>query len=174
MLVARTTGCRSGRATAVADVDVVAVEGDVERADGERDSASLLDEPPQPRGERRAARLDPDECDPLETGAVGRSVSLDDLVSDAGEGLRDRLTVEELPRRGASGTCVVISLLSGLAGPGLKDCGGVYRARVMPPPESYSASSSSGSESASRASIASSTADSATSTLSGASSSAES
>ena len=63
MLVARTTGWRPGGRAAVADVDVVAVERDVERADRQRDAASLLDEPAQPRGERCAARLDPDERD---------------------------------------------------------------------------------------------------------------
>ena len=41
MLVARTTGCRPGRSPAVPDVDVVAVERDVERADRKLDAVTL-------------------------------------------------------------------------------------------------------------------------------------
>ena len=102
MLVARTVGWRPGGSTAVAHVHVVAVEGDVERADGELRPAALRDEPAQPRRERRAARLDPDERDTTEP-VSGLAVALDDLVRDAGESLRDRLSVEEEPRGGVFG-----------------------------------------------------------------------
>ena len=51
------------RAPSVADVDVVTMERDVERADGELEAAPLLDEASKPRRERRTARLDADECD---------------------------------------------------------------------------------------------------------------
>src|SRR5262245_14803983 len=52
-----------GQAASVADVDVVAVERDVQRSDRGRDTAPLLDEAPKSRCERRAAGLDADECD---------------------------------------------------------------------------------------------------------------
>jgi hypothetical protein len=51
--------------------------------------------------------LDADEGDAFELARP-----LDDLVCDAGERLRDRLAVA------SAGTCIDISLLSGLAGPG--------------------------------------------------------
>ena len=91
---------------------------------------ALFDQPCKPLGERHAACLDADEGDVAEVG-----IRLDDLVRDARERPRERVTVEEvlpgrLPRaaldRGAhsaagvdgTGACVVIRLLSGLAGPG--------------------------------------------------------
>ena len=49
----------------------------------------------------------------------GRRGALDDLMGDPRKRLRDRLGVEERASRSArSGTCVVIVLLSGLTGPG--------------------------------------------------------
>ena len=65
---------------AVADVDVVAVKGDVELAEVELDSGALLDQAAQTLGERHAARVDSDEGD-----LVDRCVALDDLVRDTGE-----------------------------------------------------------------------------------------
>ena len=52
---------------AVAHVDVVAMEGDVERAELELRPAPLGDQTAQARGERDAASLDADERDLLET-----------------------------------------------------------------------------------------------------------
>jgi hypothetical protein len=59
--VSRTTGCGPARRAAGADVDVVAVEGDVELAELELDAGALLDEAAQALRERHAARMDPDE-----------------------------------------------------------------------------------------------------------------
>src|SRR4029453_3389937 len=73
---------------AVADVDVVAVKGDVQRAHGQVHPAPLLDEAPEPRCEGRTPRLDADERDPLETGTGRRGAPLDDLVRDARERFR--------------------------------------------------------------------------------------
>ena len=78
--VSRTSGCGRRGALPDADVDVVAVEGDVELAELELDAGALLDEPAQPLRERHAAGVDPDERDRLEI-----VVSLDDLVRDPGE-----------------------------------------------------------------------------------------
>ena len=70
------------------------MEGDVERAQVELDSASLLDEAAEPRGERNAARVDADEGHGVEA-----LVSLDQLVRDAGKSPVDRLGVEQKLRR---------------------------------------------------------------------------
>ena len=99
---------------AVADGDVVAVEGDVERADVDLDAAALGDETREPVRQWDAAGVDADQCD------GGQIVSsLDQLVCDAREDPVDGLGVEQCRRRGPAGTFVLISLLSGLAGPGL-------------------------------------------------------
>src|SRR5512132_703523 len=74
---------------AAAHVDVVAVEGDVELAEGDLRAAQLLDAPAQALSERHAARVYPDESD---LGEVG--VALHDLVRDPRQRLRDRLGVE--------------------------------------------------------------------------------
>ena len=66
---------RVARRLAVADADVVAVEGDVDGADVELDAGALLDEPPEPVRERDATGVDADERDALELG-----VALDQLV----------------------------------------------------------------------------------------------
>ncbi len=93
---------RAGRrATSSADVHVVAVEGDVEGSELELAPTSLCDEAPKARGERDSAGLDANERDLFETVASSRARihtcrALDDLVSDAREGLRDRLGVENL------------------------------------------------------------------------------
>ncbi len=54
---------RPARRLAAADVDVVAVEGDVELAEVELQVGALGDQAAQPMGERHAARVDPDERD---------------------------------------------------------------------------------------------------------------
>jgi hypothetical protein len=74
---------------AAAHVDVVAVKGDVELAEGDLRAAQLLDPPPQPLRERHAAGVDPDEGD---LGEVG--VALHDLVRDPRQRFRDRLGIE--------------------------------------------------------------------------------
>jgi hypothetical protein len=73
-----------------ADVDVVAVEGDVELAEGELGALELGDPPAQALGKRDAARVDADQRDALEL-----RVALDDLVGDARQRALDRLGVEE-------------------------------------------------------------------------------
>jgi hypothetical protein len=75
---------------AAAHVDVVAVKGDVELAEGDLDAAQLLDPPTQPLRERHAARVDADERDLAEVG-----IALDDLVRDPRDRLRDRLGIED-------------------------------------------------------------------------------
>jgi hypothetical protein len=70
-------------------VDVVAVEGDVELAEGDLRAAQVLDPPAEALRERHAARVDADEGD---LGEVG--VALHDLVRDPRDRLRDRLDVE--------------------------------------------------------------------------------
>jgi hypothetical protein len=74
-------------------VDVVAVEGDVELAEGDLGAAQRLDPAAQALRERYAARVDPDKRDPGEVG-----VALDDLVRDARDRLRDRLGIEDRRR----------------------------------------------------------------------------
>ena len=90
--VSRTIGWRAARRAAVADVDVVAVEGDVELAEVELDAGALGDEPPQALRERHAAGVDPDERDRVEV-----LVALDDLVGDARERPLDRFAVQQDP-----------------------------------------------------------------------------
>ena len=113
-----------GRA-ATANVDIVAVESDVDRADRRRFAGAFGDEAPQPVRERDAPGLDADERDPSEVG-----IPLDDLVRDPRERPPEGLVVEEDGSRrdlghaqGAQGptgmrACSVIRLLSGLTGPG--------------------------------------------------------
>jgi hypothetical protein len=69
---------------------VVAVEGDVELAEGDLRAAQLLDALPQPLREWDAARVDADERDAREVG-----VPLDDLVRDARQRARDRFGIEK-------------------------------------------------------------------------------
>src|SRR6266511_1236527 len=71
-------------------LDVVAVEGDVHRAERHLDSGELLDQRAQPVREWDAARVDADQRDRLEVG-----VALDDLMGDAVERAFQRLRVEE-------------------------------------------------------------------------------
>jgi hypothetical protein len=71
-------------------LNVVAVEGDVERAQRDFAAGELLDQPAEAVCERHAARVNADECDLLEVG-----VAFDDLVGDAREAFRDRRLVQE-------------------------------------------------------------------------------
>jgi hypothetical protein len=99
-----------GRA-GVAYVHVVAVKGDVEGPERDLAPAELLDEAPEPLGQRDAARVDADEG-----GALEVRVALHDLVRDARNRAPQRLAVEQelvrLCRRSHE------PLLSGLTGPG--------------------------------------------------------
>ena len=98
-----------GSPAAAPNMHVVAMEGDVERAERQLDLGPLGDEPPQARRERHAARLDADERESLEPSqfVVGDAFPMgspfDDLVGDAGERLRDRLCVEQNGRGRAFG-----------------------------------------------------------------------
>ena len=78
--------------------DIVAVESDVDRAQRHLLPAPLLDQRRQALGERDAARVDADECEPAEV-----VVSLDDLVRDTGERAAESLGVEQGFRRRAVG-----------------------------------------------------------------------
>src|SRR5579862_137043 len=89
---------RPPRSAIGADMDVVAVKGDVELAQRELDPGALLDEPAQALGDRHAARVDTDERDVVEI-----LVPFDDLVRDAAQRPRDRLGVEQKLRRRADG-----------------------------------------------------------------------
>src|SRR5919206_391088 len=81
---------RVERRLAAAHLDVVAVEGDVDRAERGRDAGALLDQPPQALRERHAAGVDADERDLVEVG-----VPLDDLVGDPGERAAEGVLVQE-------------------------------------------------------------------------------
>jgi hypothetical protein len=72
------------------DVDVVAVEGDVELAERDLRAGELGDPAAQALGERDAARVDADEGDALELG-----VALDDLVRDARQRALDVIGIED-------------------------------------------------------------------------------
>src|SRR5262249_52178952 len=90
---------RVPRRLAAADVDVVAVEGDVELPERDLRAGELLDALAEPLRERHAAGVDTDERDPAEVG-----VPLDDLVRDPRQRLRDRVGVEQRGRgRGFGG-----------------------------------------------------------------------
>jgi hypothetical protein len=91
-------------------VDVVPVEGDVERAERDLLRREALDLAPEALGEGDAARVDPDEGRSLEIG-----VPLDDLVRDADDRPAEGLSVEQNPIRLCRRSHV--QLLSGLAGP---------------------------------------------------------
>ena len=78
------------RRAATPDLDVVAVEGDVDRAEIGRRAGALLDQPAQTVRERDAARLDPDERD---AGEV--RIRLDDLVRDPRQRPPERVGIEE-------------------------------------------------------------------------------
>ena len=78
------------RRLAAPDVDVVAVEGDVELAEGDLGAADLGDAPAQPLGERHATGVDPDQRHAREVG-----IALDDLVRDPRQGALDCLAVEK-------------------------------------------------------------------------------
>ena len=115
---------RVQRRLAAADAHVVAIEGDVDGAECRRRAGALADQAREPLRKRHAARLDADERD---VGDVG--IGLDDLVRDPRERPRERVGIEEnlsgcLHRAHSAagidgaGACVIIRLLSGLAGPG--------------------------------------------------------
>jgi hypothetical protein len=91
------------RRLAAAHVDVVAVEGDVELAEGDLAARELGDPPAQTLGQRHAARVDPDQRDLREVG-----VALRDLVRDPRDRLRDPLGIENGGRcRGFGGYVAV-------------------------------------------------------------------
>src|SRR5262249_49438853 len=74
--------------------EVVAVEGDVERADGDRGHLVLRDRGGDPAGERHAAALDADEGEP-----GGSRLLLDDLVGDADRRAADLVRGHDLAAR---------------------------------------------------------------------------
>ena len=85
------------RRFAGADVHVVAMEGDVELPERGLVLRKLGYPPPQPLGQRDAARVDADEGEALEVG-----VPLDDLVRDPRQRALDRLGVENDLRGGCA------------------------------------------------------------------------
>ena len=85
----RTRSGVTGR-LAGADVDVVAVEGDVELAERDLGAAQVGDSAAQPLRDGHASRVDPDEGDALEI-----RVALDDLVCDPRQRALDRLGIED-------------------------------------------------------------------------------
>jgi hypothetical protein len=99
-------------------VNVVAMEGDVELAEGDLGAAQLLDAAPQSLSDRHAAGVDPDERDSLEI-----RVALHDLVRDSRQRALDRLGIEDslgfrgLRAQGALRALLTFGLLSGLSGP---------------------------------------------------------
>ena len=97
------------RRTPTPDLDVVAVEGDVDRAEIGRCAGALFDQSSQTVRERHAAGLDADERD---AGEIG--ICLDDLVRDPRQRPAERISIEENgSRRGlhcAHGACRVDGL----------------------------------------------------------------
>src|SRR5919204_3339515 len=83
-------GLRALRRLRPANVDVVAMEGDVDLAEERRNARALLDQPAEPLRKRHAAGVDADERDLFEV-----LVALDDLVGDPGEGAPEALCVEQ-------------------------------------------------------------------------------
>src|SRR5690349_132394 len=75
---------RVPRRLAAADVDVVAMEGDVELPERDLRGRELLDALPEPLGQRNAAGVDADQGDATEVG-----VPLGDLVRDPRQRLPD-------------------------------------------------------------------------------------
>src|ERR671925_2362319 len=78
------------RRLAAAHLNVIAVEGDVDRAGGDFLAAELVDQPAEALRDRDAARVDADQRHPVEV-----RVRLDDLVRDAGERPGDRRLVQQ-------------------------------------------------------------------------------
>jgi hypothetical protein len=72
------------------DVDVVAVEGDVQLAESDFGPGQLGDSAAQPLGDRNASRVNADQRDPLEVG-----IAFDDLVRDPRQRALDRLGIED-------------------------------------------------------------------------------
>ena len=102
----------AGRARPQADI--VAVKGDVDRAQLELDAAPLLDECPQALGDRSSAGVDPDEHDRPEI-----LIAFDELVRHPSKRARQPFGVEQHAGRSAArGGGVGHVLLSGLAEPG--------------------------------------------------------
>ncbi len=83
-------GLRMKRRPTAAHEHVVAVEGDVDRADRDLDTRALLDERAQAVRDRDAAGVDADERELIEIG-----IALDQLVRDPGEGALDGCGVEK-------------------------------------------------------------------------------
>ena len=111
-------GLGAPRSRAAANVDVVAVKGDVELSERDLAPTEVGDAAAQPLRQRDSARVDADERDALELG-----VALDDLVGDARQRALDCLDVEDRRRcRGSRGygalrAMLNLRLLSGLTGP---------------------------------------------------------
>src|SRR6478736_5364374 len=72
------------------DLNVIAVEGDVDRAEIGRCAGALFDQPSQTVRERHTARLDADERDPGEI-----RICLDDLVRDPRQRPAERISIEK-------------------------------------------------------------------------------
>src|SRR5205085_2119230 len=68
------------------EVEVVAVERDVQRAVRDRDAGEFVDLVGQPRSQRDAPGRDAEEDDFRRTGWIIQSGLLDDLMGDAGNG----------------------------------------------------------------------------------------
>src|SRR5581483_6576564 len=108
-------GLRVERRFAAADLDVVAVEGDVDGAEVDVRACEVLDQAAEPLRERDAAGVDADERDPVEVG-----VALEDLVGDAMKRPVEGFRIEEDALVGWRVRRLTQDwqLLSGLAGPG--------------------------------------------------------
>jgi len=99
------------RRLAVPHDHVVPVERDIHRAERDLRAAEIGNKPPQPLGERHAARVNPNK-----SGAVEVPIPLDDLVCDAGDRPVQGLGVQEDLARFDLRSHQ--RLLSGLTGPG--------------------------------------------------------
>ena len=114
--------------------DVVAVEGDVERAGGHLDRLEARDRGADTAGERDAARVHADEH------RVRRAVvALDDLVGDTGDGPAQVGGVEDTGAKHLPGTGLTLAVGTGASSPGDLwstggSCAGASRAGIPSPP----------------------------------------
>src|SRR5262249_49755282 len=107
---------RVQRRLAASYPDVVAIEGDVDRAEGDLRPGELLDQTAETVRERHAAGVDADQRDVVEPG-----VALDDLVGDAVEGAPARLAIQQQPLVGSLAGSLAHPTPFRPRGTGLKD-----------------------------------------------------
>jgi hypothetical protein len=71
-------------------MEIIAMEGDVDRAERDLDVGEVRDQTSETLGQGHTSRMDADECDSIEI-----IVALDDLVRDARRRPAQRLSIEQ-------------------------------------------------------------------------------